>query len=96
MPAGYEIVGGGNLYDGQGGDVTLHVQVKRHERRTDEEAVQQVINMTQTNPQVDGCVMSPADDYTREAESFAEGNGMIFLYKDQICSLVLSNHPSNA
>ena len=107
LSAGYETVGG-NLYDGQGGDVdlicrrsrrdmsifeggdvTLYVQVKRHVGQTPEKAVQQVINMIQANPQADGCVMSLADDYTTEAKILAEGNGIVLLNKDEICSLIL-------
>ena len=113
LSAGYEIVGG-NLYDGQGGDVdlicrrprrdmsvfeggdvTLYVQVKRHEGQTSEEAVQQVINMIQANPQADGCVMSLADDYTLEAKILAEGNGIVLLNQDEICSLILQNFSAN-
>ena len=113
LSAGYETVGG-NLYDGQGGDVdlicrrprrdmsvfeggdvTLYVQVKRHEGQTSEEAVQQVINMIQANPQADGCVMSLADGYTPKAKILAESNGIVLLNKDEICSLILQNFSAN-
>ena len=79
----------------EGGDVTLYVQVKRHEGQTSKEAVQQVINMIQANPQADGCVMSLADDYTPGAKILAEENGIVLLNKDEICSLILQNFSVN-
>ena len=74
----------------EGGDVTLFVQVKKHEGETDEWAVEQVLKMMEAEPHADGCVMSVADGYTDSAKKRAEGNAVVLLDKSAICSQLLS------
>ena len=76
--------------DFEGGDVTLFVQVKKHEGETDETAVNQVLEMIKKEPQADGCVMSMADGFTAEASRLAENNGIVLLGRHEICGLLVS------
>ena len=73
----------------EGGDVTLFVQIKKHERETDEWAVEQVLKMMEAEPHADGCVMSAADGYTDSAKKRADGNAIVLLDKSAICSQLL-------
>ena len=73
----------------ENGNVTLFVQIKKHEGETDKRAVQQVLRMLEEEMQADGCVMSMADDYTESAKKLARDNGVALLNKDAICSLFL-------
>ncbi|MBW8003192.1 MAG: restriction endonuclease [Planctomycetes bacterium] len=72
------------------GQVTLFVQVKKHEGSTDEEAVKQVLQLMKENLTADGCVMSLADDFTRKAQELAEQNGVLLLEGNSIARLLLS------
>ena len=73
----------------EGGDVTLFVQVKKHDGITDDGAVRQVLTMIEREPQADGCVMSMAEDFTSEAKRLAEGNGIVLLDRHEICGLLM-------
>ncbi len=74
----------------EGGDVTLAVQIKKHEGMTDETAVNQVLGMIQKRPEADGCVMSAADGFTPEAKRLADDNGIVLIDRHQICVLLMS------
>ena len=50
------------------GDVNLYVQVKKHDGKTDEEAVTQLIRMLENEPLAEGCVMSAADGFSEKAK----------------------------
>ncbi len=73
----------------KGREDLLYVQVKRHEGQTDEEAVNQLLQMMNLDPKADGCVMSSADGFTDVATNLAENNGIVLLNKNQICALLL-------
>ena len=74
----------------ESGDVTLFVQIKKHERKTNEEAVRQVIRMLKKQPEAHGCVMSTADGFTDEAIRLADTNGIVLLDRHEICGLLMS------
>lgn len=74
----------------ESGDVTLFVQIKKHEGETDEEAVSQVIKMLKKQPEAHGCVMSTADGFTDEAIRLADTNGIVLLDRHEICGLLMS------
>ena len=74
----------------EGGDVTLFVQVKKHEGETEETAINQVLKMIEKEPQADGCVMSMADGFTDEASRLADANGIVLLGRHEICGLLVS------
>lgn len=74
----------------ESGDVTLFVQIKKHEGTTNEEAVGQVIQMLERQPEAHGCVMSTADDFTPEAIRLADTNGIVLLDRHEICGLLMS------
>lgn len=73
----------------EGGDVTLCVQVKKHDHNTNDKAVQQALQMIEREPQADGCVMSMADDFTPEAKRLAGDNGIVLLDRHEICGLLM-------
>ena len=73
----------------KGREDLLYVQVKKHEDKTDETAVNQLIQMMGSDSKADGCVMSLADSFTCEARILAENNGIVLLDKNAICSLLL-------
>lgn len=72
----------------ESGDVTLFVQIKKHEGTTNEEAVNQVIQMLE--PEAHGCVMSAADGFTPEARRLANANRIVLLDRHEICGLLMS------
>ena len=72
----------------ESGEVTLFIQIKKHEGTTNEEAVNQVIQMLE--PEAHGCVMSAADDFTPEARRLANANGIVLLDRHEICGLLMS------
>ena len=74
----------------ESGDVTLFVQIKKHEGETDEEAVSQVIKMLKKRPEAHGCVMSTADGFTDEACRLAEAYEIVLLDRHKICGLLMS------
>ena len=74
----------------ESGEVTLFVQIKKHEGKTKETAVIQVLNMLEKDPKADGCVMSMADDFTDNARRLAENSGIVLLTRDDICRLLMS------
>ena len=72
------------------GDVTLYVQIKKHQGETDVDAVRQVIGMLQhRQPNGDGCVISAADRFTNEARELAQKHGIALLNKIEICRLLM-------
>lgn len=71
------------------GDVTLYVQIKKHQGETDVHAVNQVLGMLQGQPNGDGCVMSAADEFTNEARELAQKHGIALLSKIEICRLLM-------
>ena len=71
------------------GDVTLYVQIKKHQGETDVDAVRQVISMLQGRPDADGCVMSAADGFTNEARKLAKKHGIALLNSIEICRLLM-------
>ena len=71
------------------GDVTLCVQVKKHQGETGVKAVRQVIAMLEGTPSADGCVMSAADGFTNQARELAEMHGIALLNNREICRLLL-------
>lgn len=73
------------------GQTILFVQVKKHSGTTDENAVQQLLQMIKKEPRADGCVMSLADSFTKKAEELAEKNGILLMNGDTICRLLLKN-----
>ena len=73
----------------EGGESLLYVQVKKHSRQTDANAVEQLIRMMEGDSKASGCVMSSADNFSREAMELAENNGIVLLDKKAICSLLL-------
>lgn len=73
----------------ESGQTILCVQVKKHEGTTDEYAVDQVLKMLKAEPSADGCVMSLADDFTKQATELAEKNGITLLNGKEICNLLL-------
>lgn len=75
----------------EGGEVTLFVQIKKHWGNTGKDAVEQVLKMIEKEQDADGCVMSMADDFTGEAISLAEKNGIVLLNRDDICRLLISH-----
>lgn len=73
----------------ESGDVNLFVQVKKHVGTTGQMAVNQVVDMLEEGEAQDGCVVSLADEYSEEATSLAEDNGITLLARPQVCALVL-------
>ena len=73
----------------KGREDLLYVQVKKHRGQTDEEAVNQLLRMMDSDSKADGCVMSLADGFTDDAKSLAKNNGIVLLNKNQICALLL-------
>lgn len=75
----------------ESGNVDLYVQIKKHGGETDEQSVQQVLDMIveQKSDSINGCVMSAADEFSRSARKLAEDNGIVLLTKREICSLLL-------
>ena len=73
----------------EGGDVTLFVQIKKHMGVTKDDAVRQVLQMIEREPQADGCVMSMADDFNPEAKRLAGDNGIVLLDRHEICGLLM-------
>ena len=71
------------------GEVTLFVQIKKHEGNTDEYAVKQVLKMLKKEPYADGCVMSMADGFTDEATRLAKKHGIVLMNSDEICRLLM-------
>ena len=72
----------------ESGDVTLFVQIKKHEGTTNEEAVNQVIQMLE--PEAHGCVMSTAEGFTAKAKDLARDYGIVLLDRHEICGLLMS------
>lgn len=102
--SGYRVVGrnrysreGGDLdlicqRDGtvfETGDVTLCIQIKKHEEETGAAAVNQVVGMLEDRPGADGCVMSVADGFTEEAQEVARNHGIVLLSRHGICRLLM-------
>ena len=73
----------------ESGEVTLFVQIKKHEENTDEYAVNQVLKMLEKESSADGCVMSMADGFTDEAIRLAKDHGIVLLNSDEICRLLM-------
>jgi hypothetical protein len=71
------------------GDVTLFVQVKKHEGITDEIAVHQLVEMMSKDTSADGCVMSLAEDFSHEAKELAEQNDILLMNGTAVCKLAL-------
>jgi hypothetical protein len=71
------------------GDVTLFVQVKKHEGITDEIAVRQLVKMMSKDATADGCVMSLAEGFSDAAKELAEQNDILLLNGSAICKLAL-------
>lgn len=71
------------------GDVTLYVQVKKHQGITDQTAVRQLVRMMSKDPSADGCVMSLAEDFTMEAKELAEQNDILLINGTSVCRLAL-------
>lgn len=74
----------------ESGDVTLFVQIKKHEGETDEGAVSQVIKMLKKQPEAHGCVMSTADGFTAKAKDLARDYGIVLLDRHEICGRLMS------
>ena len=75
------------------GDVTLCIQIKKHEGETGEAAVDQVIGMLPDWPGADGCVMSAADGFTEDAEKKARIHGIALLNRRNIFRLLMPRLP---
>ncbi len=75
------------------GDVTLCIQIKKHEKKTGEEAVGQVVGMLEDRPSAHGCVMSAADGFTEEAEKMADDHGIALLNRRDIFRLLMPQLP---
>lgn len=73
----------------EGGEVSLFVQIKKHEKKTGPEAVNQVLKMIGEDQYANGCVMSIADGFTEEAERLANNHGIILLDRHKICGLLV-------
>ena len=56
---------------------------------TKDDAVRQVLQMIEREPQADGCVMSMADDFNPEAKRLAGDNGIVLLDRHEICGLLM-------
>ncbi|KPL00793.1 MAG: hypothetical protein AMJ91_03215 [candidate division Zixibacteria bacterium SM23_73_3] len=75
----------------EAGQTILFVQVKKHLGTTDEWAVKQLLKMIEKEPEADGCVMSLADSFSKEAQTLADRNGILLMNGDTICRLLLRN-----
>lgn len=73
------------------GDVTLFVQVKKHEGITDQIAVRQLVKMMSKDASADGCVMSLAEDFSNEAKELAEQNDILLMNGSAVCKLALKS-----
>jgi predicted Mrr-cat superfamily restriction endonuclease len=77
------------------GDVTLYVQVKKHEGVTDDIAVRQLVKMMSKDSSADGCVMSLAEDFSQEAKELAEQNDILLMNGTAVCKLALNSMLGN-
>lgn len=73
----------------ESGQVTLLVQIKKHVGTTDKKAVEQIQRMMRERTGADGCVMSLANDFSREAIELAEEHGILLLNGEALCRLLL-------
>lgn len=71
------------------GNIELLVQVKKHKGSTGAKAVDQILKMINNNQ--DGCVMSLADGFSRDAEKMANENGIILIDGKKICELLVKS-----
>lgn len=69
----------------ESGEFRLLVQVKKHEGDTDEQAVNQLLEMMNTGVNGSGCVMSLGDDYSQEARVLGEKHAIALMNGDEIC-----------
>jgi Holliday junction resolvase-like predicted endonuclease len=72
------------------GQTVLFVQVKKHKDKTNEQAVQQLLQMAEKEPEADACVMSLADGFSEKAKELAEENGVLLMNGEAICKLLLN------
>ena len=79
--------------DFETGDVTLCIQIKKHEGETGEAAVDQVIGMLPDWPDAHGCVMSAADGFTEDAKKKARVHGIKLLNRRDIFRLLMPQLP---
>ena len=73
----------------ESGQVTLVVQVKRHEGESGPEAVQQLVKVVGEDPSTQGCVMSLGESFSSEAEALADDNGIVLMDGSTISRLLL-------
>ena len=73
------------------GQTNLYVQIKKHTGKTDEKAVEQLLQMIQDDPEANGCVMSLADGFTKKAEQLADENGIVLVNGRLVSELLLIN-----
>ena len=78
-----------NISSFESGEDKLFIQIKKHSGDTNEKPVNQLIKMMKKDPDAHGCVMSLAENYTREARKLADINGILLLNGKSILTLLL-------
>jgi len=70
-------------------ETLLFVQVKKHSGETGRGAVQQVLRMMKQEPDANGCVVTLADEFTDDARTLAENNGIALINGPTACRLLI-------
>jgi HJR/Mrr/RecB family endonuclease len=70
-------------------ETLLFVQVKKHSGETGRESVQQVLQMMNQEPDASGCVITLADEFTDDARTLAENNGIALMDGPKACRLLI-------
>ncbi len=79
----------GDISPFEQGSIELLVQVKKHQDKTGKKAVEQILQMINENQ--DGCVMSLADGFSKDAEKLAYDNGIILIDGRKVCELLVKS-----
>lgn len=73
----------------QGQDI-LYVQIKKHKGTTNEGAIDQLLKMIEKNENAKGCVITLADNFTKEAINIADEEGIVLMDGNTISELLMA------
>lgn len=77
-------------------ETRLFVQIKKHTGQTGKQAVEQVLQMMNQEPDAGGCVITLADGFTTEARELAERNGIVLIDGPTTCRLLMQEITNSA
>lgn len=79
-----------NISPFEQGEETLFVQIKKHKGTTNKYGIDQLLNMMQNNRNANGCLITLAEEFTKEASTLAEENGIVLINGNTVSELLMS------